>query len=158
MPTKQLTHFMHPTHKLNQLTANTSYLCDGCNIPGVGSRFSCTHCNFNLHNYCAECPTRLTSPTNHVHPMSLVVHKAEPNQPKPCQICHNSIEGLAYECKDCNFWIHSLCASQNSGWRGQSRDVPRGSGSEGVGKTIGLGLLTNSLYDVMKSAFQSSSE
>ncbi|KAJ0804906.1 putative chromatin regulator PHD family [Helianthus annuus] len=110
--TKPLAHFMHPPHRLTELTANTSYHCDGCKIAGTGTRFTCTICNFNLHDYCAKCPTRwIISTTHHRHELSLFLHRPKVNQTQPCQICHNPVEGLAYQCKGCNFLVHPLCVS-----------------------------------------------
>ncbi|KAD6454622.1 hypothetical protein E3N88_09328 [Mikania micrantha] len=98
-------------HQFHPLTNNTPYLCDGCKTPGNGSRFTCTICQLDLHHFCAECPTTLTSSiTTHPHPFSLVVHKPEHNQPKSCLSCHGPIEGLAYKCIDCNIFVHPLCA------------------------------------------------
>ncbi|KAI3744842.1 hypothetical protein L1987_57935 [Smallanthus sonchifolius] len=151
LSTNAISHFMHPAHKLNQLTTNTSYLCDGCKVPGSGSRFTCTICNFDLHDYCAECPTRLASTRNHQHPMSLVVHIPGPNQTESCQICANPVKGLAYQCKICNFWVHPLCVSSNVG-HNQDRAVPSGSPSaaQRIVEQVGLGLATNAIYDQIK--------
>ncbi|KAJ0785864.1 putative chromatin regulator PHD family [Helianthus annuus] len=110
--TKPLAHFMHPPHRLTELTANTSYHCDGCKIAGTGTRFTCTICKFNLHDYCAKCPTRwIISTTHHRHELSLFLHRPKVNQTQPCKICHNPVEGLAYQCKGCNFLVHPLCVS-----------------------------------------------
>ncbi|KAM0049906.1 putative Zinc finger, ZZ-type superfamily [Helianthus debilis subsp. tardiflorus] len=99
LSTNAISHFLHPAHKLNYTTNTSSYVCDGCQVVGTGSRFTCTTCSFDLHDYCAKCPTRLTSSTSHQHPMSLVVHKSIPNLTESCRMCLYPIKGLAYQCK-----------------------------------------------------------
>ncbi|KAJ0448356.1 putative chromatin regulator PHD family [Helianthus annuus] len=157
LSTNAISHFLHPAHKLNYLTTNTSsYVCDGCQVVGTGSRFTCTTCNFDLHDYCAKCPTRLTSSTSHQHPMSLVVHKSIPNLTESCRICLYPIKGLAYQCKDCNFWVHPLCVSTNSGHSQvnntfRSRSAPASQpAAQRIGEQVGVGLATNALYDALK--------
>ncbi|CAH1436614.1 unnamed protein product [Lactuca virosa] len=148
-----LRYFIHPTHKLTELTANTNYICNGCNIHGTGTRFTCSTCNFDLHDYCAKSPTWLPSTQIHHHPMTLFVDKHQLNKIKLCQICRTSIQGLAYECKGCNFWVHSLCALHNlrHGHGGQYRNFNQGHsytqrGFEGVTSKIGLGLAINWIF------------
>ncbi|KAI3762898.1 hypothetical protein L1987_53340 [Smallanthus sonchifolius] len=110
--TKTLAHFMHPPHRLTELTANTPYHCDGCKVAGTGTRFTCTICKFNLHDYCAKCPnTWVIFTTKHVHQLSLFLHRPKVNQTQPCQICHSPVEGLAYQCEGCKYLVHPLCVS-----------------------------------------------
>nr|GEX50598.1 zinc finger, PHD-type, conserved site [Tanacetum cinerariifolium] len=142
-------HFLHPAHKLTELNDATSYLCDGCKVVGDGTRFSCVSCQFDLHAYCAKCPTRLTSTTNHPHPMSLVVYKPKPNQTEPCQICRKPILGLVYECKSCSFLVHPLCVSRNSRLNQGSAIPTSSSTTQGIGEQIAVGLATNYIYDTI---------
>nr|GEW61997.1 putative reverse transcriptase domain-containing protein [Tanacetum cinerariifolium] len=137
------------THKLTELNDATSYLCDGCKVVGDGTRFSCVSCQFDLHAYCAKCPTRLTSTTNHPHPMSLVVYKPKPNQTEPCQICRKPILGLVYECKSCSFLVHPLCVSRNSRLNQGSAIPTSSSTTQGIGEQIAVGLATNYIYDTI---------
>nr|GEW61998.1 zinc finger, PHD-type, conserved site [Tanacetum cinerariifolium]GEX50599.1 zinc finger, PHD-type, conserved site [Tanacetum cinerariifolium] len=145
----QLAHFLHPAHKLTELNDETPYRCDGCKIVGNGTRFSCVSCQFDLHVYCAKCPTMLTSTTNHPHTMSLVVYKPKPNQIEPCQICRNPILGLVYECKSCSFLVHPLCVSRNSGLNQGSAIPTSSSTTQGIGEQIAVGLATNYIYDTI---------
>ncbi|KAI3827288.1 hypothetical protein L1987_01361 [Smallanthus sonchifolius] len=97
-------------------------------------------------------PTELSSTMNHRHPLSLKVFKPEPNQIKPCQICHNLIKGLAYMCEDSNFWVHPLCVLIKSKQSKDDDDVP--SSSSGVGRrfvkevAVGLGRVAIGLMKI----------
>ncbi|KAK1423723.1 hypothetical protein QVD17_19031 [Tagetes erecta] len=159
LSTNVISHFMHPAHQLNHLTTNTPYLCDGCKLPGTGSHFTCTTCSFDLHDYCANCPTRLTSSTIHQHPMSLVVHKPVSNQfTESCQTCSNPIKGLAYHCKDCNLWMHPLCVSTKLE-HNQDGTAPTGlaaagaapsglaAGAQALGQQIGVNVASKVIVD-----------
>ncbi|KAM0049907.1 putative chromatin regulator PHD family [Helianthus debilis subsp. tardiflorus] len=165
LSTNAISHFLHPAHKLNYTTDTSSYVCDGCQVVGTSSRFTCTTCSFDLHDYCAKCPTRLTSSTSHQHSMSLVVHKSIPNLTESCRICLYPVEGLAYQCKDCNFWVHPLCVSTNSGHSQVSAPAAQPAAqrvtqpaaqraiqpaTQRIAEQIGVGLLKNVLYDVLK--------
>ncbi|PWA98545.1 zinc finger, PHD-type, conserved site [Artemisia annua] len=130
-------HFLHPAHKLAEHNDDTPYICDGCKIVGNGTRFSCASCQFDLHVYCAKCPTRLTSTTNHPHTMSLVVYKPKLNQTEPCQICRKPIQGLVYECKSCSF-LNQGSALPSSG-----------STTQRIGEQVAVGLGTNYIYDAI---------
>ncbi|XP_023764480.1 uncharacterized protein LOC111912993 [Lactuca sativa] len=117
MSSKTLTHFMHPSHQLTEHIADTIYRCDGCKMYGTGTRFTCPPCNFDLHDYCAKCPPSLPLTVNHPHPMSLVDYKPQLNHTEPCKICRSPIQGLAYMCKNCDYWIHPPCVLHYLGLR-----------------------------------------
>ncbi|GKC35712.1 zinc finger, PHD-type, conserved site containing protein [Tanacetum coccineum] len=100
--------------------------------------------------------------------MNLVVYKPKPYQTEPCQICREPIQGLVYECKSCNFLVHPLCVSSNSGLNQVRSALPSsgsttqrrlttptthshsGSTSQGIGEQVGVGLATNYIYDTVK--------
>lgn len=106
-----IVHFTHPGHLLVKLNANTEYLCDGCKTLGSGSSFRCITCNFDLHEYCGKCPRSLTSFMHPQHPLSLLVRKEQGTRTndRGCDVCGESVEGLFYWCKHCNFNVHPLC-------------------------------------------------
>ncbi|XP_004142190.1 uncharacterized protein LOC101223041 [Cucumis sativus] len=112
VPTTTKFHFTHPNHPL-QLHSDDrhDYICGGCKTSGSGSRFRCHSCNFDLHDYCANCPEKLISSSIHHHPLTLVLRKpdgARLNQ-RICDICRDAVDGLFYRCKDCDFDAHPLC-------------------------------------------------
>lgn len=104
-------HFTHPAHPLLEHNAATEYICDGCKTLGTGTRFRCNMCDFDLHEYCGKCPTSLSSFMHPLHYLSLVVLKPQGmrTNDRICNVCGDSIEGLFYRCKDCEFDVHPLC-------------------------------------------------
>lgn len=105
-------HFTHPNHPLLfHSDDHHDYICDGCKTSGSGCRFRCHSCNFDLHEYCANCPEKLISSSIHRHHLTLVLRK--PNGARLidriCDICRDPVEGLFYRCKDCDFDAHPLC-------------------------------------------------
>nr|XP_009609510.1 uncharacterized protein LOC104103312 [Nicotiana tomentosiformis] len=104
-------HFTHPEHSLTEYDSNTGYLCDGCKIPGIGKRYRCHGCEFDLHEYCGTCPTILSSFMHPYHSLKLVVRKPQGNRQfdRICNVCCDSVEGLFYRCEICEFDVHPLC-------------------------------------------------
>ncbi|KAG9440849.1 hypothetical protein H6P81_021014 [Aristolochia fimbriata] len=106
----ELTHFSHPQHKLRFEYKEVPFLCDGCKEAGIGSRYTCTYCDFDLHRHCA-----LPSPSI-VHPFyrkcSFQFMSAPPgNFPRFCNACEKDVNGFLYHCKSCGFDLHPGCAT-----------------------------------------------
>ena len=103
-------HFTHPNHPLIFLSDDQDYYCDGCKTIGSDSRFRCHGCDFDLHEFCANCPEKLSLFIHHHH-LTLDVLKPEAAAPggRFCDVCLGPVEGLYYRCKDCNFDAHPLC-------------------------------------------------
>ncbi|KAK4796728.1 hypothetical protein SAY86_029054 [Trapa natans] len=81
---------------------------------GTGKRFRCEMCNFNLHEYCATCPTTLSSFLHEGpgHQLKLVLRRPPlPGQDanRICNICNIRIEGFFYQCVSCEFDVHPGC-------------------------------------------------
>ncbi|XP_022151548.1 uncharacterized protein LOC111019463 [Momordica charantia] len=110
VPKNTKSHFTHPNHPLLHHSDGQDYCCDACKTSGSGSRFRCHACDFNLHEYCADCPQKLPS-FLHRHPLALVVRKAQGarQNDRICDVCRGHVEGLFYRCKDCDFDVHPLC-------------------------------------------------
>nr|XP_009602754.1 uncharacterized protein LOC104097843 [Nicotiana tomentosiformis] len=111
LPKTTIQHFTHPKHPLTVYDSNTKYLCYGCKIPGIGKRYRCHGCEFDLHEYCGICPTILSSFMHLNHSLKLVVRKPQGNRQfdRICNICCDSVEGLFYRCEVCEFDVHPLC-------------------------------------------------
>ncbi|XP_038882329.1 uncharacterized protein LOC120073578 [Benincasa hispida] len=105
-------HFTHPNHPLIYLSDDQDYLCSGCKTFGSDSRYRCHGCDFNLHEYCANCPEKLSS-FLHQHPLNLKFLITKPQigalGHQFCDICLDPVDGLVYRCKDCDFDAHPLC-------------------------------------------------
>ncbi|KAA8516378.1 hypothetical protein F0562_016671 [Nyssa sinensis] len=109
VPMRTKEHFTHPGHPLEVFYAETEFLCDGCKTLGTGTRFRCDGCHFNLQVYCWRCPRNLSS-FMHPHPLTLVVRSAQEmsQNERSCDVCGEFVEGLFYQCKDCEFDVHPL--------------------------------------------------
>lgn len=112
LPKNPINHFTH-AHPLAAADNDREFLCDGCKTVGIGKRFRCNGCDFDLHDYCGTCPRTLASHSMHRHPLTLVIRKvaADKNSlvDRICDVCRDPVEGLFYRCKECEFDVHPLC-------------------------------------------------
>ncbi|XP_017976365.1 PREDICTED: uncharacterized protein LOC18597688 [Theobroma cacao] len=106
---KTMQHFTH-SHPLTEVYADTEFLCDGCRTLGIGTRYRCESCHFDLHDHCATCPSELSS-FMHEHDLKLVVFRPQAacQNGRFCDLCGDPIEGIFYHCKLCEFDVHPLC-------------------------------------------------
>ncbi|TMW83913.1 hypothetical protein EJD97_000477 [Solanum chilense] len=104
-------HLLHPNHSLTLFDSNTKYVCEGCKTLGIGKRFNCPECDFDLHEYCGTCPMNLSSFLHSYHSLKLVTRMPHGNRQldRICNVCCDSIEGLFYRCNTCEFDVHPLC-------------------------------------------------
>ncbi|KAK6943022.1 DC1 [Dillenia turbinata] len=101
-------HFTHQGHELTEFNDHSKFLCNGCRSLGFGSRYRCHPCNFDLHDYCAECPPSLNSFMHPNHPLQLMLYEPQ-HRARFCNVCFNPIGGLYYHCNLCQFDLHPLC-------------------------------------------------
>lgn len=99
-------HITHPEHPLEAISNETEYSCDGCNTSGVGTRYHCATCSFDLHEHCAKCPDKLSS---YVHPRHALLLENKASTDRFCDVCGELVNGLFYSCEECEIDIHPLC-------------------------------------------------
>ncbi|KAJ1410435.1 Protein kinase C-like, phorbol ester/diacylglycerol-binding domain [Sesbania bispinosa] len=109
MKYNEISHFSHPQHKLRFEYNEFPFKCDGCKEVGIGSRYKCSICDFDLHMHCA-----IPSPTL-FHPFytkcSFQFMSAPPGDiPRYCNACEKDVSGFVYHCKSCGFDLHPCCA------------------------------------------------
>ncbi|KAG7638875.1 hypothetical protein AtNW77_Chr2g0259141 [Arabidopsis thaliana] len=99
-------HFTH-NHLLTQVNGIGTYTCDGCKLYGEGRTYRCSDCDYDLHEYCATCPSILLNSCHGPdHELSLFNgHMTE----RSCYVCRVSIQGMFYKCRQCSFEAHPLC-------------------------------------------------
>ncbi|KAJ7961372.1 Cysteine/Histidine-rich C1 domain family protein [Quillaja saponaria] len=109
--TRTIEHFTHPTHPLSFLSQNTEFLCDGCKILGTGNRYRCNTCDYDLHEFCATCPSSFSCFLHPKHQLNLVMRKSQGARQieRLCDVCGTHVNGLFYRCKFCEFDVHPLC-------------------------------------------------
>ncbi|KAJ4891864.1 Cysteine/Histidine-rich C1 domain family protein [Raphanus sativus] len=107
---RTIQHFTH-IHPLTEFNSAGDFICDGCKTYGSGKTYRCEPCNYDLHDYCATCPLTLPTFIHPQHELSLVVRKQQSTRQneRACDICNESVEGLFYRCKLCEFDVHPLC-------------------------------------------------
>lgn len=80
---------------------------------GIGHRYQCRECGFNLHLHCGHCPTDLSSFMHPQHRLQLTLvqrSRATFSNERACEVCGQTIGGLFYKCKRCQVYIHPLCS------------------------------------------------
>ncbi|XP_030942502.1 uncharacterized protein LOC115967524 [Quercus lobata] len=109
---KEISHPIHPLHKLKLEYTEIPFNCDGCKEAGIGLKYKCQQCEFDLHKACAVAP-----------PISIIHHpfyeKCEfqfhYNPPgaarRICDACRKDVLGFVYHCKRCGFDLHPCCAN-----------------------------------------------
>ncbi|ESW03872.1 hypothetical protein PHAVU_011G048900 [Phaseolus vulgaris] len=110
MKYSEISHFSHPQHKLRFEYSEFPFKCDGCKEVGIGSRYKCSICDFDLHMHCAM----ITSPTL-FHPFYTkctfqFMSKPPGDTPRYCNACEKDVSGFVYHCKACGFDLHPCCA------------------------------------------------
>ncbi|KAL4588781.1 hypothetical protein LXL04_001676 [Taraxacum kok-saghyz] len=107
---KEIYHFSHHEHNLNHNYTQIPFICNGCKEAGIGSHYTCTTCNHNLHTHCA-----LPSPSIS-HPFyTKCTFKFLPTTPPDSpsrygNACEKDILGFLYHCRECGFDLHPCCA------------------------------------------------
>ncbi|KAM0842134.1 hypothetical protein ACQ4PT_058536 [Festuca glaucescens] len=104
---------LHDSHKMHPLvlhrTGSPAYRCNGCGCPGLGSRYRCDVCNFDLHEFCATCPPTTTLSFYGQHPLTLE-REVFVDDPHTCDLCDRPIQGMHYSCRPCDFDVHPVCS------------------------------------------------
>ncbi|CAH2051579.1 unnamed protein product [Thlaspi arvense] len=113
-------HFSHQHHhlKLDEDTSrdyDENKMCQGCVMPiYFGNFYSCTQCDFILHETCANLSRKIHHPV-HPHMLTLVVgHGGVTEGQHICLTCTRlCVAGFFYECgkKECYFKLHVQCAT-----------------------------------------------
>ncbi|KAL5562576.1 hypothetical protein UlMin_032323 [Ulmus minor] len=93
MKYNEISHFSHPQHKLKFDYSEFPYKCDGCKEIGIGSRYKCSICDYDLHMYCA-----VPSPTIY-HPFYnkcsfQFLSRPPGDAPRYCNACEKDITGF----------------------------------------------------------------
>ncbi|XVF60380.1 hypothetical protein PTKIN_Ptkin08bG0040800 [Pterospermum kingtungense] len=106
-------HFSHP-HLLELTNAQTLNIgpCSGCKLQSFGWMYTCKPCNFTLHTSCSQLPQLITHPAHPGHSLTLLPTPAYPIGYFNCDACGQQGHGFNYHCHQCDFDIHSVCASK----------------------------------------------
>ncbi|XP_021719332.1 uncharacterized protein LOC110687004 [Chenopodium quinoa] len=108
-----LKHFTHQCHPLKEISEDNEFKCDGCEMLGIGQRYQCKECSFNLHMHCGHCPANLCSfmhPKHRLHLTLVQRSRASFSNKHACEVCGKGVGGLFYHCKRCEIYVHPLCS------------------------------------------------
>ncbi|OVA01045.1 Protein kinase C-like [Macleaya cordata] len=103
----------HPTHSQHRLKLDYTEIpfnCEGCKEAGIGPRYKCEKCEFNLHKTCAVAPEFITHPF--YKKCEFKLHYRPPGTDmRICDACGGDVLGFVYHCKKCGFDLHPCCAN-----------------------------------------------
>lgn len=105
----EISHFSHPQHKLKFEFSEVPFKCDGCKEVGIGSRYKCIFCDFDLHMHCAIPSTTINHPF-YTKCSFQFLSKPPGDIPRFCNACEKGISGFLYHCRLCGFDLHPCCA------------------------------------------------
>ncbi|PKA48352.1 hypothetical protein AXF42_Ash020444 [Apostasia shenzhenica] len=110
----ELSHFSHPQHQLRFEYSELPFKCDGCREVGIGSRFKCSICDFDLHKQCAAAATATAPVLRHPFYRKCFFHflpRPPGDSPRYCNACGRDVAGFVYHCRSCGFDLHPCCAA-----------------------------------------------
>ncbi|OWM80524.1 uncharacterized protein LOC116195598 [Punica granatum] len=101
---------IHRFHKLKLEYTETPFNCDGCKEAGIGLKYKCCQCEFDLHKACALATSTATHPF--YKKCEFQLHHRPPGlKARVCDACRDEVSGLEYHCDRCGFDLHPCCAS-----------------------------------------------
>ncbi|WOL13947.1 hypothetical protein Cni_G22727 [Canna indica] len=110
MKMEELYHPSHPQHRLRAEYMETPFLCDGCKEAGIGLKYTCAVCEFDLHKACALAPPAVAHPFYGRCDFRLHARPPGPGA-RACDACRKEVLGLVYHCSRCGFDLHPCCAN-----------------------------------------------
>ncbi|TYI58644.1 hypothetical protein E1A91_D11G375300v1 [Gossypium mustelinum] len=102
----------HPQHPLSQTRLSDLFTCGACKEYGAGERFTCSECDYQLHDFCALAPDSLKR--HPIHPLHNIILNRKPVRSgllkSRCDICAKTTKGCVFKCNACSFQMHPCCA------------------------------------------------
>lgn len=109
MKFSEISHFSHPQHRLKFDYAEFPFKCDGCKEVGIGSRYKCTVCDYDLHMHCGI-PTQTIAHPFYTRCSFQFMARPPGDMPRFCNACEKDVAGFMYHCRTCGFDLHPCCA------------------------------------------------
>ncbi|XP_031479215.1 uncharacterized protein LOC116250028 [Nymphaea colorata] len=105
---KEIIHSSHPQHRLKFEYKEVPFRCDGCKEAGIGCRYKCELCDFDLHKCCAVPSQSISHP---FYPKCNFQFFTRPpgNGLRYCNACGKDVLGFVYHCRLCGFDLHPCC-------------------------------------------------
>ncbi|RWR76077.1 Cysteine/Histidine-rich C1 domain-containing protein [Cinnamomum micranthum f. kanehirae] len=103
-----ISHLSHPQHKLKWKHTKNPFLCNGCKEGGIGNKYKCSECDFDLHEKCAL--PHLTMEHAFYKKCEFLFHDKIPFNMK-CDACDKLVQGFGFQCRKCDYVLHPCCAN-----------------------------------------------
>ncbi|KAM7502387.1 hypothetical protein LguiB_001291 [Lonicera macranthoides] len=88
-------------------------VCNGCHKPILDSAYTCSKCDYFLHEKCAQLPKEILHPKHLEHPLTLVSRLPYKGSECICNVCHRGgWRWFTYRCSLCEFDIDMICATE----------------------------------------------
>ncbi|XP_042008650.1 uncharacterized protein LOC121757199 [Salvia splendens] len=111
-------HPSHPQHELrfSKKTRWCPFPCDACGATEKGDSYTCTICDYSIHESCALLPASKEFPRHHpAHSLSLAfdVPTVYIQYQFECAICNKTLplRRWVYHCNLCSYVVHLNCAN-----------------------------------------------
>jgi hypothetical protein len=78
-------------------------------LPRRKPRYRCDASDFDLHEFCATCPKTAPFSIHGQHPLTLE-RAVFADDPRLCNLCGTSVQGMHYCCRLCGFDVHPVCS------------------------------------------------
>ncbi|XWS43157.1 hypothetical protein CRYUN_Cryun16bG0078700 [Craigia yunnanensis] len=108
----EIFHVAHPQHPISQTHLPDLFTCAACKEYGAGERFTCSDCDYQLHDFCALAPPTLKR--HPIHPVHKIMFFPKPVKggilKSRCDICAKPTKGCVFKCTVCSFQMHPCCA------------------------------------------------
>ncbi|XP_052185314.1 uncharacterized protein LOC127796953 [Diospyros lotus] len=108
----------HHEHEMEMKNYNKRFTCDGCKQEGLGSRYRCHHCDYELHE---ECNFPKPTISHDFFPgCSFHFHSRPPTRcgdnrckqhARCCDACGKDVHGYVYHCPDEGWDLHPCCTN-----------------------------------------------
>ena len=109
------THPSHPEHELKLKNYKKPYTCDGCKEHGIGKRYRCEPCNYDLHEACMFTSTTPTKSHDFFGKSTFKFYEQHPgksnNRETYCDACGKRIKGFVYHCPEIDKDLHPRCSN-----------------------------------------------
>lgn len=107
---REISHPIHPQHKLKLEHTEIPFNCDGCKEAGIGFQYKCQKCDFHLHKACAVAARTIYHPFYKGCEFQFCYDPPGATR-RICDACRNDVLGFVYHCKRCDFDLHPCCAN-----------------------------------------------
>ncbi|KAM7258129.1 hypothetical protein ACFE04_013870 [Oxalis oulophora] len=107
---KEIHHRVHSQHRLKLEFTETPFTCDGCKEAGIGLKYTCKVCEFDLHKTCAVAPLIITHPFYERCQFQFYYNPPGKGR-RLCDACRREVCGFVYHCNKCDFDMHPCCVN-----------------------------------------------